>query len=119
MNGLSCAIIVVQSNPAQIMVQTDKFSFVEETTDIIPVCLFPCYILKGKTKAFAQLFVHQEADICFLMQTQEFHIHKKCHCNSPSNYLEDNCSHCLQANISLGFCESESHVSWCRFLRII
>ena len=76
MNGFSCAITLVRSNPAHIMTQTDKSSFVEKTTDIIPVLLFPCYISKGKTKAFAQLFVHQEADICFLMQTQEFHIHK-------------------------------------------
>ena len=114
MNGFSCAI-----QSAQIMTQTDESSFVEETTDIIPVRLFPCYISKGKTKAFAQLFVHQEADICFLMQTQEFHIHKKRHRNSSSNHLEDNRSYCLQEKISLGSYENELLVCWGSFLRII
>ena len=44
MNGFSCAIIVVQSSPAQIMTQTDKSSFVDEMTDIFPVLLFSCHI---------------------------------------------------------------------------
>ena len=69
MNGFSCAIIVVQSSPAQIMTQTDKSSFVDEMTDIFPVLLFPCHISKGKTKACSPPFVHQETDICFLVQS--------------------------------------------------
>ena len=66
-DGCNCAIQSCTDYDADRSIS----SFVEERIDIIRVLLFPCHMSKGKTKACAQL-VHEETDICFLIQTWHF-----------------------------------------------